>query len=58
MPTTDYEEIICKYMTIWEQSERKAPDESIMFTCTFLSLEMCRVVLVPKQNLSMEHLQG
>ena len=24
-PTTDYEEIICKYMTIREQSERKAP---------------------------------
>ena len=24
-PTTDYEEIICKYMTSREQSERKAP---------------------------------
>ena len=24
-PTTVYEEIICKYMTILEQSERKAP---------------------------------
>ena len=23
-PTTDYEEIMCKYMTICEQSERKA----------------------------------
>ena len=24
-PKTDYEDIVCKYMTIWEQRERKAP---------------------------------
>ena len=33
MPTTDNEDIICKYLTIWDAERKKSYDESVIFAC-------------------------